>query len=107
VLECVHRAPEPVVFISQQLTSLQQPLKGLMDELFAIPDVIEDLAPEDEEPAIDADWRFGDVLNRRHDSARLARHEVVTDARLDTDEAGDRLLLTKVLQLVRQRQVGE
>ena len=63
VLQGVHRRPEALVRIGDQLAALDQALERLFDELFAVVDVVEDLAAEDEEPAVDPELRAGDVLD--------------------------------------------
>src|SRR5215831_13713908 len=60
LLEGVH-APEAVVPVSDELLLLDQAMERLLDQLLALFDVVEDLAPEDEEAAVDQEIRVADV----------------------------------------------
>src|SRR5262245_1485932 len=53
LLECVHTRPEPLVAVGDQLLEANEALEGFLHELFAVLDVIEDLALEGEEAAVD------------------------------------------------------
>ena len=64
VLDRVHRLPEALVGVGDQLFSLDQALEGLLHELLAGVDVVEHVPPKDEEPAVDPDVRLLDVLDR-------------------------------------------
>ena len=65
ILEGVHRHPEAVVFVGGEPAFGHEALEWLTHQLFARPQVLEDLLLEDEEPAVDADRRSADVLDRR------------------------------------------
>ena len=51
------------------------------------------------------DWR--DLLDRRHAAAVRDRHDVITQVRLDADEAGDGVAAAEVIEMIGQRQVGQ
>src|SRR5215813_1866618 len=53
-LRRVHRHPETVVRVREQLVLLHESAERLLDELFAFLDVVEDLTAEREEPGVDA-----------------------------------------------------
>src|SRR5204863_9800831 len=54
VLECVHRRSKTVVSMCSQLTGPDQALKRLLHQLFPRAHVVKDLAPKQEEPAVDS-----------------------------------------------------
>src|SRR5438105_8100644 len=73
VLERIHRHPEPVVLVCSQSLDRDQPLERFTNELLAVPEVLEDLAAQHEEPAVDANRRLLNVLDGGDDSVRVAR----------------------------------
>src|SRR5438309_1474018 len=107
VLEGVHRCPEPGVAVGAQLLQPDETLEGLLDELFAFLDVVEDLALEGEEAAVDPDTRIGDVANVAHARVVAERDGVEALTRTDADEAGHRVLTAEILQIRRERKVGQ
>src|SRR5512134_620553 len=76
VLEGVHARPEAVVGVSAQLALRDQAAERLDHQLLAGLDVVEDLAPEHEEAAVDADHRLADVLEPLHRAARVGFDDV-------------------------------
>ena len=107
VLEGIHRHPEVIVLVGRESAFLQQPMEGLPDQFVSVVDVVENLSLEDEISAVDANASSCDVLDRRDASGGIGGDDVVADLWLDADEAGDRVLSVKVLELDRQRQIRQ
>src|SRR5262249_43714921 len=61
VLEGVQTRPEALVPVGDQLLLADQALERLLHEFFAVLEKVEDLALEDEEPAVDPQVRIADV----------------------------------------------
>src|SRR5262249_53265556 len=57
ILEGAHRHPEAVVLVGHEPALGDEPLERLAHQLLAVAEVVEDLGPEDEEAAVDADRR--------------------------------------------------
>ena len=53
LLKGIHASPESLVRISNQLPFRDQAMEWLLDQVFPLLDVVENLPPEDEEAAID------------------------------------------------------
>src|SRR5262245_25311526 len=53
VLQRVHRPPKAVVSEGEQLIVLYQTLERFVDQLFAVPQIVENLSAEDEATAVD------------------------------------------------------
>ena len=64
VLDRVHRPEEPFVAIRDHFAARNELRERLLDELVARLDPVEDLAPHDEEAAVDPDARRVHVLDR-------------------------------------------
>ena len=78
ILDRVHHGEEAVVRIRDQLAPGDQAREGLLDELVAGLDQVDDLATEDEEAAVDADGRTGSCPRPRR---RSPRRRLKRDAR--------------------------
>ena len=87
VLDRVHRPEEPVVRIRDELVPRDQPRERLLDQLVARLDQVEDLAPEDEEAAVDADVQ-SDSCPRRASTvpSLVGRHEMGVELRPHREE---------------------
>ena len=64
VLDRVHRLPEALVAVREQLSVLYQPAERPDDEILSWVDVPEDVAAEDEETAVDPDVCLLHVVDR-------------------------------------------
>src|SRR5216684_3397474 len=107
VLERVHRGPEPVVAVRDQPPLLDQPTEGLVHQLLPLPEILEDVALEDEVASVDPNRTLVHVLNPGHYVPVAQRDDVKTQARPDAHETRDRVVTTKVVDLTMQREVGE
>src|SRR5713101_777415 len=107
VLERVHRGPEPIVVVGDQLPLLDQPTERPVDQLFPVPEVAEDVALEDEVASVDPNRTLVHVLDPGHAVPVTQRDDVETEVGPDADETGDRVVATKVFELIWQREVGE
>src|SRR5262245_41962256 len=107
VLRGIHRHPEAIVRVREQLVLLHESAERLRDELFAFLDVVEDLAAEGEEPGVDAQTGLNDVLEALEASAAVERDEVIAQVWLHRDEAADRTTLPERLDLLRQVDVRQ
>src|SRR5690348_3046313 len=63
VLHRVHRRPEAVIWIGDQLALFDQAVERLLYEVLAFFDEVEDLPAEDEVAGVDPDPALGDVLH--------------------------------------------
>ena len=96
----IHRHPE----IDEGAT----PLEWLYDQFLTIAHVVKDLLFEYEEAAIDERRSIPDGVNTCHQAtARLCRNYVITQVWHDAQEAGDLVLLVKMLQLLRKGKIAE
>src|SRR5947207_869322 len=66
VLQRVHRSPEAVVGVRDELLAFDQPVEGLVDEFLARLNQLEHLALHHEVAAVDADVRARDVAYAAH-----------------------------------------
>src|SRR5229473_2717058 len=107
VPERVHGLPEPIVAVSQQLIPSHQPRECAHHKVLTVPQVVEDLRPENEESAVDAQSGLLDVLNARHLSVVPRENEVTGQGRPDAKEARDATLPPEPLELRWQWHVSE
>src|SRR5207245_1197803 len=107
VLGRVHREPEAVVVVSQELVVAHQSLKRLKHQLVAVLDVIEDITAEDEEAAVHPESGLRDVAETADTAAVLRGHEVVAQVRLDAQEARHGVVRAEMGDLIRQREICE
>src|SRR5690348_4483122 len=89
VLERVHRPPEALVPDGHELVGLDQPAERRLDQLVALGHVVEDLLPEDEEPAIDPEVRILAVAQSVDLSAFVDVHQMQAERRPDRQKAAD------------------
>jgi hypothetical protein len=107
VLEGVDAAPEPVVIMRHQLALLDQTLERLLDEFLAFPDVVEDLAAEDEIPAVDPGIGGNDVVDAEDGSVRRPRHEVEAVVGTNRQKGPDAVGALELLDELRQGKIAE
>src|SRR2546426_2153312 len=107
VPERVHGLPEPVVAVRQQLILGEEPLEGVHHEVLAVPQVVEDLRAKNEEAAVDAQAGLPDSLDARHLPVVVRHDKVIAELRPDAEVARDPVAPPEMLQLRRERQVGE
>src|SRR3989475_1836233 len=107
VLERVHRRPEPIVAVGQQLVLGEEPLERVRHEVFAVPQVVEDLALENVIPTVDAQTGLRGLPNARDLAAGSRYHEVIAQMRLHAEKARDPAVSSEMLEFRRQRQVGQ
>src|SRR5262249_50258584 len=107
ILEGVHRGIKAVVSVRNQLTFLHEARERLQDKFFAVADVIENLALEDEIAAVNANRRFADGLDLVDKSVLSGGNDVVGQIRFCRDESGDTVVMTGKLEQLGKRQVGE
>src|SRR6266446_224057 len=93
--------------ICGQLLQLDEPLEGLLDELLALLEVIEDLSLEREEAPVDPEVGAPDVADVADEGVVGERDGMEALAGTDAEEAGDLALLAEVLEILRQRKIGE
>src|SRR5580765_6346499 len=86
ILDRVHHGEEAVVRIRDQLAPGDQAREGLLDELVAGLDEVDDLATEDEEAAVDADGGPAHVLDRDDVPLGVGRNEMRVELRRYTEE---------------------
>src|SRR4029434_9386556 len=103
VFESVHARPEPVVAEGGQLLETEEPLKGLLDELLTLLEMVEDFAFEGENPAVDPEIGTADVTDVSDQRVVTERNRVKALTRTHTEETADLVLPAKVLEGVRQR----
>ena len=83
LLERVHAGPEAVVRVGDQLSLRGQPLERLLHEVLALADVVEDLAAQHEEAAVDAHADVPDVADaaaRGRSSSACTRWKLLVGA---------------------------
>src|SRR5213083_2804169 len=105
VLERVHRLPESVVAVADQLVLGEQPLERLRHELLAVSQVVEDLGLENEMPAVHPQAGLRDIANARHLAAGSRQDEVITQLRLHAEKARDPVVPPEMLELRRHRHI--
>src|SRR5262245_28872226 len=96
VLERVHRHPEAVVGIGDELAFPDEALEGLQHELLSVVDVLEDLLAEGEEAGVDPEVDPGDVRDAGDAAVPLERDEVVGEVRLHAQEGADLAVVLEV-----------
>src|SRR5712692_5577245 len=72
VLQRVHRFPEALIVICDQLLPGDQSLEGLLHQVLALSDVIEDVPPKDKVSAVHPEVRARALLNPA-DAVRLVQ----------------------------------
>src|SRR5262249_52739265 len=102
LLRRVHRHPEAVVVVGQELPLGEQALEGLEHQLFPFAQVVEDLLAEHEESTVDADPGFHDVVKAGDDAFGIRRDRMVGEIRLAAEEARDAAMLFEMLELLGQ-----
>src|SRR5262249_42381141 len=107
VSQRVHRSPEPLIFVGHKVPAFDQAVEWLEHKLFTILDKIENLPAEDEEAAIDPDFRFLARADPLHGTVRVEFREVEADRGMDGDEAADLSAFLELTNHVRQRRIGE
>ncbi len=93
VLERVHRRPEPLVALSEDLPRRQQPLQRFLDEVLARAKLVEELPAEDEVAAVDPDVGPHHVAHGPNPPVRLHRDHVEAVVRAHREKARHRVLL--------------
>ena len=53
VLQRIHRTPKALMPEGQELVVIDQPLEGLLNEFFAVAQIVKDLRAKDEAAAVD------------------------------------------------------
>src|SRR3954453_16685758 len=107
LLERVHRRPEALVAIRDQLARRDQPAERLLDELLTLLEVVEDVVAEDQVAAVDPQ---GAVVHRPDAGDRPVRvrlEDVGGEARLDGEHAGDLALALDALDARLERRVRD
>src|SRR5262245_27773513 len=89
IRERVHALPEAGRAVGDELALGDEPLEWLLHELLAWLDVVEDLALEREETAVDPEFRLADVPDLVDESGGVRRDDVERLARADAQEARD------------------
>src|SRR5262245_27660331 len=84
VLEGVHARPESLVAVRDELLQTDEALEGLLDELLALLQVIEDLPLEGEESAVDPEIGTADVADVLDEAIAAERDGVEALAGADT-----------------------
>src|SRR6185503_2438047 len=107
LLERVHTRPEPVVAVRDQLLLADQALEGLIDELFAVLDVIENLTLEGKKAAIDPEICAAHVTNVTDERVVVQRNRMEALTRAHAEEAGDFVLPAELLDVLRQVEIRE
>src|SRR5581483_2458312 len=107
VLECVHRRPEAVVFVRQELLLFDQSLERLVEQLLAILYVVEYFSTENEVTSVDPDIGAVHIFNGLDDASGTQRNEVAAEVRADTEKARKFLLAFEAIDLLRQLQVRQ
>ena len=76
VLQRVHRRPEAGVTLTDELIGLHQPTERLLDEVLTWLELIEQLGPHDEVPAVDPDVRRGHIADPVDEPTFVHRNDV-------------------------------
>ena len=81
VAERVHRGPEAVIAIAEDLVALDEPGEDVRNQVLARPDLVEDLPTEHEVAAVQPEIRLAHVLDAADLAASLEPDEVERVAR--------------------------
>src|SRR3954453_3459816 len=107
LLQRVHRRPEALVAIRDQLARRDQPAERLLDELLTLLEVVEDVVAEDQVAAVDPQ---GAVVHRPDVGDRpvgVRLEDVGGEARLDGEHARDLALALDALDARLERRVRD
>ena len=96
-----------MVAVRDQLLDTDEPLKGLLDEFLAFLEVVEDLALESEEAAVDPEVSPADTADVPDEGVVAERDRVEALTRTYADEAADLVLAVEVVEVFRQGEIGE
>ena len=96
-----------MVAVRDQLLDTDEPLKGLLDEFLAFLEVVEDLALESEEAAVDPEVSPADTADVLDEVVVAERDRMKALTRTYADEAADLVLPVEVVEVFRQREIGE
>src|SRR5258706_5373383 len=107
VLESVHGNPEPVVLVRIQLLFLYEPLERLFDQLLTRLDVVEDVLPETEKPAVQPEPRFAHGTDAADDSVVQRSDRVNRLPCPYRNEARNGVFLFARLAVSLEREVGK
>src|SRR4051794_8112746 len=107
VLQRVHRGPEALIRVGDQLLVGDESLERLLDELLAGLDVVEDRPAEDEEAAVDSQTAVGDMVDAGDDAVVPPADDVERMGRPDRQECGDLVAGLEILDEVVDRGVGQ
>ena len=87
LLQRVHRRPEAVVAVREQLVGRGQPVERLLDEVLTGVQLVEELGAHDEVAAVDPDVRPRDVAHLAHAAVVVDRDDVEAVVRAHGEEA--------------------
>ncbi len=100
-------AQKPVVRDMRQLALFDQALEGLLDEVLAFADVVEELTPEDEEAGVDPEIERRHVLHVRRLMGFVERDDVEVVSRAGGEEEPDVVARFERLDHLGERRVRE
>src|SRR4029078_2727567 len=99
--------PEAGVLECEQLVGPDEPIERLLDQLLALPDVVEDSGTEGEEASVDPEPGAAHVPYALHELVVAHGHHVKRVVRPDGHKAGELVAPPEVLDVAVQGQIGE